>query len=69
MSDVFEAVETLAIFPETAAIVPEMNATRIREVFVHRYRIVYEFDAERVLIVACIHSAREIGDVLRSRIP
>lgn len=66
---VFEAAEGLALFPEAAGIVPEIDSGTIREVFVQRYRLIYEFDGGRVLIVACIHSARDLSRILQTRIP
>jgi plasmid stabilization system protein ParE len=69
VDEVLEAVDTLSIFPEGAAIVPEMDSLRVREIFVRRYRIIFEFNGSRVLIVACIHSARELDDILKTRMP
>jgi len=56
-----EAAARLATFPERGRVVPEMNDPTIREVFVHRYRLLYRVDDERVVIVAFLHGARDFA--------
>jgi len=42
-------------------VVPESNNVAIREVFVYRYRLQYQVEDERVLIVAFLHGSRDFG--------
>jgi toxin ParE1/3/4 len=40
--------------------VPELGDEKIRERFVYSYRVVYQMQATRILIVAVIHGSRLI---------
>lgn len=42
--------------------VPEINDSDIRERFVHKYRVVYKIEPERILIVGIIHGSREFAE-------
>jgi plasmid stabilization system protein ParE len=42
-------------------VVPELGETAIRERFVHRYRVIYRLDEERILIVAVIHGRQDFS--------
>lgn len=42
-------------------IVPEAGDAAIRERFVHRYRVIYQLDDERVLVVAVIHGRQDFA--------
>jgi plasmid stabilization system protein ParE len=37
-----------------------MNDPAFRERFVHKYRIIYRLETERILVVAVIHGSRQI---------
>ena len=59
LEQALEAGATLATFAEHVRIVPESNDPAIREVFVFRYRLMYEVHDDRVVIVAFLHGARD----------
>ena len=46
---------------ERGRIVPELNEPSIREVFVHRYRLLYEVGSEEVRVLAILHGARDFA--------
>ncbi len=39
--------------------VPEVGSQSVRELFVHRYRLLYELRGDLVVILAVIHGARD----------
>jgi plasmid stabilization system protein ParE len=53
------AAESLATLSERGRIVPELGHVGLRELFVFRYRMLYEVQPERVRIVAFPHGARD----------
>lgn len=53
-----EAAESLSELTKRGRIVPELADPRIREMIVPPYRILYEYDEERVRILALVHDAR-----------
>ena len=64
-----EAGASLATFAERGRIVPESNDPTIRELFVFRYRLMYEVREERVIILAFLHGARDFAALRRSLRP
>ena len=56
-----EAGASLATLSERGRIVPELNDRAIREIFVFRYRLLYQVEDERVLIVAFLHGTRDFA--------
>ena len=67
-----QALETgasLATFAERGRIVPEWNEPTIREVFVFRYRLMYEVRDDRVVIVAFLHGARDFTALRHNQTP
>ena len=61
VSKIVEIVEEIPGFPEMGRIVPEVGDAAIRERFVHRYRVIYQLDDERVLVVAVIHGRQDFA--------
>ena len=55
------AAASLARFAGRGRVVPELNDPSIREVFVHRYRLQYEVQEARVVVVAFLHGARDFA--------
>ena len=53
------AVDNLSVFPELGRIVPEVARPDIRELLYGNYRVMYRLQADRVLIVAVVHAARD----------
>jgi toxin ParE1/3/4 len=58
VSKFFEKAEIIKDFIEIGRIVPELNDSNIREIFVYSYRLIYKIDSNRVLFVAVIHGKR-----------
>jgi plasmid stabilization system protein ParE len=50
---------SLGSLSERGRIVPELADPAIREVFVHRYRLLYRIEHDRVVVVAFLHGARD----------
>jgi plasmid stabilization system protein ParE len=57
------ASETLSTFPERGRIVPEFHDPTLREIFVSRFRILYEIQTEEVIIAAVIHMSRDLQKI------
>ena len=51
----------LKTLSERGRIVPELDDPAIREVFVHRYRLLYRIEADRVVVIAFLHGARDFA--------
>lgn len=50
--------ESIPDNPKMGRELPEMKDPNTRERFVHKYRVIYKLDPERVLIAAVIHGSR-----------
>ena len=55
------SVERLKSFPESGRLVPEAPNTRVREILVSGYRIIYRLRKGRAQIVSVVHSARDLA--------
>ena len=55
-----EAATSLDVSSERGRIVPEWNRPTVREIFVQRYRLLYEVTPEEVYILAFLHGARDL---------
>ena len=53
-------VETISDQPELGRVVPEIQNPDYRERFVHKYRVIYRVESERILVVAVIHGSRQL---------
>jgi plasmid stabilization system protein ParE len=49
----------LATLSERGRIVPEVGEPHTREIFVFRYRLVYQVEPTAVCVVAFLHGARD----------
>jgi plasmid stabilization system protein ParE len=56
-----DSAASLARLSERGRVVPELRVPNVREVAVHRYRLIDEVGADRVTVLAFIHSARDFG--------
>ena len=56
-----EVAASLAILSERGRIVPELETLAIREVFVQRYRLIYEVRETRIEVLAFLHGARDFA--------
>ena len=53
-----EQSRTLNKFAERGRVVPENDDEHVREVFVHRYRLIYKVNDENIVIIAFVHGAQ-----------
>lgn len=61
---VIDKAKTLKDMSERGRIVPELDDEHIREIFVHRYRMIYQICETRIQIITFIHGARELNNYL-----
>lgn len=54
------SVEKIGLFPRCGRIVPEFGKENLREIFFHKYRIVYSIKNNEVMILAIVHGAMDI---------
>ena len=54
-----EQSRTLNKFARRGRIVPEHNDEQIREIFIHRYRLIYKINDEEVVILSFVHGAQQ----------
>ena len=64
VAKVFDVSRTLASYPLIGRIVPEIGLAEIREQFVYSYRLIYQIEDNKILIVAVIHGKRLIDNIL-----
>jgi addiction module RelE/StbE family toxin len=67
-SEVKSRAKTLTDFPLRGRVVPELQDQTIREIFVHRYRLIYKIEENNISIATIVHGAREFkpqGGLLR----
>jgi plasmid stabilization system protein ParE len=57
-----EATDRLADFPDSGRVIPEVGASRFREVVEGGYRIMYSVNGDQVRIDAVLHGAKRFGD-------
>jgi toxin ParE1/3/4 len=60
-----DAAASLDAFGERGRVVPEFSEPNVRELFVQRYRMLYEVTPSEIYILAFIHGARDLS---RSRL-
>ncbi len=58
-SEVKSKAKILIGFPLRGRVVPELQDPNIREIFVHRYRLIYKIEEDNISIVTIVHGARE----------
>jgi plasmid stabilization system protein ParE len=59
LADALDAGSSLQTLAERGRAVPEVGSPAIREIFVHRYRLIYEISGSNVEILAFLHGARD----------
>jgi plasmid stabilization system protein ParE len=59
------AARTLRTSPARGRMLPELNDDSVRELFVKKYRLIYELRSDRVVILAFIHGACQLPLNLR----
>lgn len=55
--DALDKAKTLNLLPNRGRIVPEINDQDVREIFIHRYRMIYRIQEDHVIILSFIHGA------------
>ena len=63
--DLAASLETLS---ERGRVVPEIGDAKVREVFLHRYRLIYEVAAEEVRILAFLHGALDFARLKKTQV-
>lgn len=58
--EVRDAARSLAYFSERGRVVPEFGDPTIHELFVRRYRLIYQVTDQTVYIIGFIHGARDL---------
>ncbi|MEN6450928.1 MAG: type II toxin-antitoxin system RelE/ParE family toxin, partial [Thermoguttaceae bacterium] len=61
-----DAVKALKQFPELGPMVPEFERYVVREHLVQNYRVFYTIREDRIVILAVVHAARDIGSIILS---
>jgi len=56
-----EAARSLAELSQRGRHVPDLEHPEMREVFVGRYRLIYQVENERVTVHGVIHGARDLA--------
>jgi len=59
LEQVLAAARSLETLADRGRVVPELEDSSVREVFVYRYRLMYRVEPDAVSIVAIIHGARD----------
>ena len=67
LRQVEEAASSLGDFPERGTRVRELVATRLRQLVVGRYRLIYRVEPDAVGIARLIHGARDFRRAWRKR--
>ncbi len=62
-TEIVETARSIESFPRMGRVVPELEDEKIRERFVYSYRVVYQVEATRILIVAVTHGKRLIENI------
>jgi plasmid stabilization system protein ParE len=62
---VLAAAESLSVFSERGRIVPEVGSRSIREIFVYRFRLMYQVSSSDVRILTVLHGAMDFDRWLR----
>jgi len=60
VGEVCDAARSLAYLAERGRIVPEFGDPSVRELFVRRYRLMYQVSEQTVYIIGFIHGARDL---------
>jgi plasmid stabilization system protein ParE len=58
--DALDTASSLDTFGERGRVVPELDDPSVRELFVGRYRLLYQVATDEILILAFIHGARDL---------
>jgi addiction module RelE/StbE family toxin len=63
VEEFFALEDQLSKFPYSGRIVPEANLASIREIIIHKYRLIYSLpSSDEVHVLAIRHSSRPLGE-------
>jgi len=60
VSEVRDAARSLSYMAERGRVVPEFGDPTIRELFIKRYRLIYQVRERNVYIIGLVHGARDL---------
>ncbi|NUM80077.1 type II toxin-antitoxin system RelE/ParE family toxin [bacterium] len=63
IEEILDKSITLEDSPLRGRIVPEIENTNIREVFVYSYRLIYEITGDLIYVLAVIHGKRDMSSM------
>lgn len=58
--EILDVSRSLNEFSERGRIVPELGDPKIRELLIKDYRLIYNIEQSRVVILALVHGARDL---------
>jgi len=61
INQIIDKSEKLYDFKEIGRVVPELNDSNIREIFIYSYRIIFENIHDDTIILAVIHGRRDFN--------
>ncbi len=64
IGEIIGSVEKLTDFPEIGRIVPEYQQNDIREIIVENYRVIYQLEQNRILILTVAHGRRDLTKLM-----
>ena len=64
---ILAAAESLSVFAERGRMVPEVQSRAVREIFIYRYRLMYQVSGEEVRILGVLHGAMDFERWLRGQ--
>jgi addiction module RelE/StbE family toxin len=67
IQEILDAGKTLSEFSKRGRVVPELNDSAIRELLVRDYRVIYQIEKTRVVILALIHGSRDLSKSWKSK--
>ncbi|OGC03969.1 hypothetical protein A2276_05060 [candidate division WOR-1 bacterium RIFOXYA12_FULL_43_27] len=60
VQDIVNAANSLGQLSERGRVVPEFDTSKIRELFVSDYRLIYLLEDSRIVILGIIHGKRDL---------
>lgn len=66
LDSILAAAESLAELSERGRVVPETQDESIREIFIFRYRLIYQVSDSEVRILALLHGAMDFAGAFRA---
>ena len=67
LANALDHTGSLATLADRGRAVPEMGVSNVRELFIHRYRMLYQVHDDTVVVLAVIHGARDFERWRRRR--